>query len=135
MADQPSPRGPLLLGPLERANASLAVALATPENEFVRDAIVKRFEYTYELSWKLMRRHLVWAALEPTPETRKELFRAAARAGLIDDPAAWFAFNEARNLTAHTYSDANAKTVIEAARRLLPAVEALLVALSRHHGP
>jgi hypothetical protein len=69
MADQP-----FLLGPLERAAASLATALAAPESEFVRDSIVKRFEFTYELSWKLMRRHFAWAALEPAPETRKDLF-------------------------------------------------------------
>jgi nucleotidyltransferase substrate binding protein (TIGR01987 family) len=134
MADQPSPLGPLLLGPLERAAASLAAALVAPENEFVRDAIVKRFEFTYELSWKLMRRHLAWAALEAAPETRKDLIRAAARAGLVDDPEAWFTFNEARNLTAHAYSEANAKTVIAAAQRLLPAAEALLAARRRHHG-
>ena len=112
---------PLILTPLKQAVATLDEALGAPDSGFVRDAIVKRFEYTYELSWKFMRRHLIWAALEPEPETRKDLFRAAARAGLIDDPEAWFVFHEARNLTAHTYNATNAAKVIEAARHLLPA--------------
>ena len=125
---------PLVLTPLKRALSPLAEALAAPDSGFVRDSIVKRFEYTYELSWKFMRRHLIWAALEPEPETRKDLFRAAARAGLIDDPEAWFTFHEARNLTAHSYNDKNAAKVIEAARHLLPRARSLLEALARHHG-
>ncbi len=125
---------PLILTPLRRALATLEEALDAPDSGFVRDAIVKRFEYTYELSWRFMRRHLMWAALEAEPQTRRDLFRSAARAGLITDPEAWFAFHEARNLTAHTYNDRNAATVIDAARRLLPAARSLLGALERHHG-
>lgn len=124
----------LILTPLKRAFTSLEEALVAPDSGFVRDSIVKRFEYTYELSWKFMRRHLIWAALETDPETRKDLFRAAARAGLIDDPEAWFVFHEVRNLTAHTYNERNAAKVIEAAHRLLPAARSLLEALARHHG-
>jgi nucleotidyltransferase substrate binding protein (TIGR01987 family) len=124
----------LILTPLKQAVATLDEALGAPDSGFVRDAIVKRFEYTYEPSWKFMRRHLIWAALEPEPETRKDLFRAAARAGLIDDTEAWFIFHEARNLTAHTYNATNAAKVIEAARHLLPAARSLLEALARYHG-
>lgn len=36
----------LILTPLRRAMAELRVALAQPEDEFVRDSIVKRFEFT-----------------------------------------------------------------------------------------
>jgi nucleotidyltransferase substrate binding protein (TIGR01987 family) len=128
MTDQP-----LILAPLKRAVARLAEALAAPDSGFVRDSIVKRFEDAYELSLKFMRRHLIWAALEPEPQTRKDLFRAAARAGLIDDPEAWFAFHDARNLTAHAYNDANAAKVIGAARHLMPAARSLLEALETHH--
>ena len=125
---------PFLLTPLEHAIAALRVALSATDDEFVRDSIVKRFEFTYEIAWKFMRRHLAWAALESAPETRRDLFRASARAGLIEDPEAWFEFHEARNLTAHTYNEANAAKVIAAARQFLPAVQLLLVALQRHHG-
>jgi nucleotidyltransferase substrate binding protein (TIGR01987 family) len=124
----------LILTPLKRALTTREEALVAADSSFVRDSIVKRFEYTYELSWRFMRRHLIWAALEPEPQTCKDLFRAAARAGLIEDPEAWFTFHEARNLTAHTYNDGNAAKVIEAARRLLPAARSLLDALARHHG-
>ncbi len=45
------------------------------------------------------------------PRTKKDLFRIATREGLIDSPQAWFQYNEARNLTSHTYDERNAETV------------------------
>jgi hypothetical protein len=40
---------PLVLTPLKRALGTLEETLAAPDSSFVRDSIVKRFEYTYEL--------------------------------------------------------------------------------------
>lgn len=125
---------PFLVAPLQRAVVALKAALSAPDDEFVRDSIVKRFEFTYEIAWKLMRRHLAWAALEAPPETRRDLFRASARAGLIEDPEAWFVFHEARNLTSHTYNEAHATRVIATARQFLPAAQFLLTELERRHG-
>ena len=67
----------LLLEPLKKAIASLERSLKKPKDEFVRDSVVKRFEYTYELAWKVMQR---WIKENVGPEvsdvlTRKELFR------------------------------------------------------------
>ena len=90
----------LLVTPLKRALATLEEALAAPDSSFVRDAIVKCYEYTYELSWKMMQRFLARRE-EDIPPTRRELFREAARFGLIDDPRIWFVLHENRNKTAH----------------------------------
>jgi len=49
----------LILTPLTKAVASLELALVQPKNEFVRDAVIQRFEYTYELCWKMLRRYLI----------------------------------------------------------------------------
>ena len=51
----------LILTSLENAVASLQDALneyAKEEDTYVRDAVIQRFEYTYELSHKLLKRHL-----------------------------------------------------------------------------
>ena len=40
------------LSPLRTALASLDLALAQSKNEFIRDSVIQRFEYCYELSWK-----------------------------------------------------------------------------------
>jgi hypothetical protein len=69
------------------------------------------------------------------PPTRRELFRDAARLGLIDDPRVWFIFHENRNKTAHAYSEAAAREVIAMARQLVPAAAFLIAALERHNDP
>ena len=49
---------PLDLSPLRNALASLARGLArrraAPADEEVRDACIQRFEYCFELSWKML---------------------------------------------------------------------------------
>jgi len=58
------------------------------------------------------------SAQDDLPRTRKELFRMAARDGLVRDPLIWFGFGDARNLTTHTYNEAEANTVFAQAAPL-----------------
>ncbi len=108
---------------LQRALGAVERAAQTPEldeafHETLRAGVVQCFEFTYELCWKFIQR---WLRLNrsPTdadhPRTRKELFRVAARCGLVADPVPWFRHAEARNLTAHTYDATQAERVYAAA--------------------
>lgn len=104
------------------------------EDDVIRDAAIKRFEFTYEIAWKMMQRHLVWtgqtdAVLLP----RKELFRQAARHSLIEDPGPWFDYHEGRNLTSHTYNEDNAKKVASLLKAFVRDTAKLLAALKDHH--
>jgi nucleotidyltransferase substrate binding protein (TIGR01987 family) len=123
------------LGPLRRSLTALRkVVRMDLEDDVVRDAAVKRFEFTYEMAWKMMRRHLRWAGsqdLESIP--RRELFRLAARASLIDDPEHWFAYHEARNLTSHTYDEANARKVTGLLKAFVKDTAVLLRNLKEYH--
>ncbi len=104
--------------------------------ETVRAGVIQQFEVAYELSWKFLQRWLREnAAAEEAdfPRTRKELFRAAARFGLIDDPLPWFGFGEARNRTAHTYDGETALDVFGEAARFLPKGRDLLTRLSQRN--
>ena len=80
----------------------------------IRSGVIQHFEIVYELCWKFMQR---WIRENRTPEeadharTRKDLFRLAARCGLIADPLPWFAYAEVRNLSVHTYNQKEADTV------------------------
>jgi nucleotidyltransferase substrate binding protein (TIGR01987 family) len=80
----------------------------------IRAGVIQHFEIVYELCWKFMQRWLR-DNLNPEeadyPRTRKELFRMAARTGLLEDPLPWFGYGEARNLTAHTYNEKEAAIV------------------------
>lgn len=103
--------------------------LSADLQDTLRAGVVQNFEVAYEQCWKFMQR---WIRENRTPEeadyprTRKELFRMAARYGLISDPLPWFDFGEARNLTSHTYNAAQAAAAYEAARRFLTHAEELL---------
>ncbi|MDA8104131.1 MAG: nucleotidyltransferase substrate binding protein [Nitrospiraceae bacterium] len=105
------------LGSLERA---IQRSQADRGDEELRDSVIQRFEYTYELSWKMLKRQLEIDA--PTPEMIdalgfRDLIREGAERGLIRDPAAWFKYREQRNITAHTYDEKKAAQVYMTALR------------------
>jgi len=97
---------------------SLVAELDNDVKDAIRAGVIQNFEFTYELCWKFMRRWLRENAdIEEAeyPRTRKELFRLAARSGLIKDPLSWFSYSDARNLTSHTYDEDKAESVYETA--------------------
>jgi nucleotidyltransferase substrate binding protein (TIGR01987 family) len=102
-------RATLLLGDLRSALTRLADALAQPENEFVRDAAIQRFEFSFELAWKAIQ---AVARLEgqqcASPRTA---FSMSWRNGWVDDESPWLDMLDDRNKTSHTYRDAVAKEV------------------------
>ena len=60
--------------------AGIAQAEADPKNELLRDGVIQRFEYTYELSWKMLKRYL--AAVSANPQDVDAMsFQALIRTG------------------------------------------------------
>jgi nucleotidyltransferase substrate binding protein (TIGR01987 family) len=106
------------LTPLTRALAALDRGLArwskAPKDEEVRDACIQRFEYTFELSWKMLKRRLSMDlpnSQEVDAMTWRALIRAGAVQGLVEDVDAWFLYRDKRNITSHTYDEAKAAEV------------------------
>ncbi len=87
--------------------ARLHEALAENETAIVRDALIQRFEFTYELGWKCMS-YWLRAQGEQVPEIVRQVLQAAFRAGLIKDVALWERIKDYRNQTSHTYDEKNA---------------------------
>ncbi|HEY3780398.1 MAG TPA: HI0074 family nucleotidyltransferase substrate-binding subunit [Fimbriimonadaceae bacterium] len=123
--------------PLEKALASLRVALAEPEDQFVRDSVIKRFEFSYELSWKFLKRFIEQEIVDSHDlSTRKELFRRGVHHKLIEGFDDWVAYHDARNQTSHTYNEIRAQEVYMMAGQFLPSAELLLKRLNeRTHQP
>jgi len=99
-------------------NKVLAAGLDDDAKDAIRAGVIQNFEFTYELCWKFMRRWLkenVAAEEAEYSRTRKELFRLAARFGLIKEPLSWFSYGDARNLTSHTYDEDQAELVYKTA--------------------
>ena len=112
MIDVSRERFELGLSQFERALARLREALAVEETEIVRDAIIQRFEFTYELGWKCM---FYWLRTqkEKVPEVARQVIQAAFRAELIVDADLWERIKDYRDETSHTYDE---KKAIEVAK-------------------
>lgn len=113
-----APMPVLDLSPLEAALAALdrglARAVPAPADEELRDACIQRFEFCFELCWKMLKRRLELDLPSPAVidgMSYRELFRVGAEQGLVDDPAPWFVYREQRNITSHAYNAAKAAEV------------------------
>lgn len=116
---------------LERALATLEEALAQPFSVIVRDAAIQRFEYTFELAWKLFRKVARIEGLEVN--SPRQAIRAAYDAGLLEDIDLWFELLEDRNRTSHTYNESTATQVFESAGRLPTALRSVIERIKNHY--
>jgi nucleotidyltransferase substrate binding protein (TIGR01987 family) len=128
------------LSPLGKALASLKRALdralGAPEDEELRDAVIQRFEYTYELCWKMLKRHLeqvVPDASRMDGLSFRELLREGAERGLINEIEPWLEYRHQRNQTSHAYNSATADKVFQTAIGFRSAAAALLDELERRN--
>jgi nucleotidyltransferase substrate binding protein (TIGR01987 family) len=118
-------RAGLLLGDLRRTVDRLREALAQPESEYLRDACIQRFEFSFELAWKGIQAVARRYGLNcPSPRSALSM---AFRNGWLSDEAAWLGMLETRNLTSHPHREPLAIDVHGA----LPGFAAALDALSR----
>lgn len=93
----------------EKALNQLEKALNEPASEYVRDAAIKRFEFTYELAWKTLKTYL--ATLDLTVLSPKETLKVAYQHGLLTDDNGWGELHVKRNLTSHTYDEKLAEAI------------------------
>ncbi|MBK7843531.1 MAG: nucleotidyltransferase substrate binding protein [Bdellovibrionales bacterium] len=114
----------LSLAPLKNAISSLKRSLEQPKDEYTRDSSIQRFEYTFELSWKTLKRYFSWNQSLDESNIRN-LFREAGKQSLIQSVEQWFGFHRSRNKTSHIYSEKVAEEVYETAKEFLPEVEFL----------
>ncbi len=100
------------------------------ERDLMRDGVIQRFEYTFELAWKTIKRFLEMYGLERVDKlTSRDLFRAGAEAGLIRDASTWFDYLADRNQTSHIYDDIVAAEVYDSVKNFLPDVRYLMAQL------
>ena len=128
------------LSPLRKALALLVEALAfwkaqpegAPLKPHLRSSVIQSFEFTYELSVRLLRRVLIErseSADRVADLSFNDLLRAAADAGLMPDAARWREWREMRNATSHAYDEAKAQAVALRACAFVTDAAALLQAL------
>lgn len=114
---------------MDSLDRGLERAQAAPADEELRDGAIQRFEYTYELAWKSLKRILELDAASPDSIdilSFRDLIRLGAERGFIEEPSEWFEFREERNISSHTYDEAKAAEVYASALRFRPVARRLL---------
>lgn len=76
-------------------------------DEAIRDSIIKKFEYTFELTWKTLKAYLEGEGYQEIASPKRTL-KQAFEIGIIKDEEVWANMLEARNSTAHTYDEEKA---------------------------
>ena len=98
-------------------NLKEALNVKTP-SDLERDGAIQRFEYCYELMWKLAQR--VLKDNEIKTDTPKTVFRELGRLNWIDNVEELIEFQNSRNETSHEYGEALAKKSYQLAKVFLP---------------
>lgn len=75
------------------------------------DATIQRFEFTFELSWKLMKAVLDYEGIEVN--SPRSSIREAWKQHLIIDAEKWLDMQVKRNLSTHTYNEETAEEIYQ----------------------
>lgn len=130
---------PIDLETLERVTMRLREALTDyakdPANLYILDSVIKRFELTYELSIRTLRRFLldfVISAPEVEDMSLQGLIRRGDKERLLQSGwPRWKDFRDARNETVHTYREEKARQIAKTADTFIAEAEYLLQNLKR----
>lgn len=102
----------ILIRDTSKALATFKEITRTPYSIIVRDAAIQRFEYSFEISWKLIKEFLKQqeGIICNSP---KSCFRDAFRMKLLSEEEAITALEmtDDRNLTSHTYHEELAEEI------------------------
>ena len=115
------------LTPLDDAIAQLEEALEyhgsdialrdPPLKLHLRAAAIQAFEFTYELSFKMLKRHLEQASENPgqlDEMSFSAIMREAFQRGLVQSElSVWREYRKLRGTTSHTYDEDKARAVFE----------------------
>jgi nucleotidyltransferase substrate binding protein (TIGR01987 family) len=73
-------------------------------NELIKAGIIQRFEFTHELSWKVMKDFLIFEGIQNIIGSRSAV-REALNKDLISNGQVWMDMIETRNITVHAYNE------------------------------
>lgn len=81
------------------------------KNSLFVDATIQRFEFTYELAWKLAKAVMEQGGKDLTIVYPRMIIKEAYSCGLITDGDTWLKMLEDRNKTSHIYDEKQALAI------------------------
>jgi len=75
------------------------------------DLIIKRFEFTFEMAWKSLKRYLEFLGF--TPKNPRSTFKEAYAQEILKDENVWLLMIEHRNLSSHIYDENEISEILD----------------------
>ena len=112
---------------LEEGVAALSACQDGALARILRDGVIQRFEFTFELAWKSLKDYMVDQGSGVSElNFPKNVLRAAYAGELISDEDAWLHMLDARNITSHVYDEKTAEEIAgQICGEFLPPLKAL----------
>ena len=98
---------------VKRLNEANIAYKKNSENDIYQDALIKRFEFTFELAWKTLREFMTDQGYQLEILSPKGVFAFAYQEGLLSDETLWLDMLESRNLTSHDYGHELSKVIAD----------------------
>ena len=76
------------------------------KDEIVRDSLIQRFEFTYELTHKTLKEAMKYLGVTFENSFPRTIYKKAYVNNLISDDKVWINLLEDRNATSHIYNEA-----------------------------
>ncbi len=112
-----------LLQEFSDATARLQEALDSPKSDIVRDSAIKRFEITFDLSWKTLKARLEQEGI--LCASPLNCFKESFQQHILDEEDIWIEMIKIRNKTVHTYDASLAEEVYQSLPNVLAAFQKL----------
>lgn len=75
------------------------------KDDIIRDSLIQRFEFTYELTHKTLREFMKYLGVTLENSFPRTIFKKAYVNNLISDDKVWINLLEDRNSTSHIYNE------------------------------
>ncbi len=98
-----------------RALARLVEAIAESQNSestTLKDGVIQRFEFTFELAWKALKDYLQYEGLTEVKSPRSVIREGFANE-ILENGEIWIDMLEDRNLTSHLYQQSIAENIYQ----------------------
>jgi len=98
------------------SNSAATKTFAFETQEVIKAGVIQNFEFTYELSHKMLKRYLEMSSANPTEindMSFPDLIRTGNEKGLLlNGWDVWMRYRTARGITSHTYDEEKASEVL-----------------------
>ena len=90
---------------LQRLEEAVTLSRQRELSYLEKQGFIQAFEFTFELSWKVLKDFLLFHGSDDTLYGSRDTFKKAFALDIIEDGEIWMKMIKSRNLTSHIYDE------------------------------